>query len=107
MRSIQKRLEALEKVDLVEICCAFFWVRQGHEEEDEQQQKSELREFDKDLPENTYYQIFRYGAQDETYEDFMYRVRRGCTDEQWWRQQTIRGVPCRDYKDDWKDLKKL
>jgi len=107
MRSIQKRLEVLEQIEQQEICCAFFWVRRGHEESDKDRQKTELREFNQTLPEETYYLMFRYGNQNETYEDFMHRIRKGRTNEMWWKQQTIRGVPCQDYKDAWKNLKKL
>lgn len=54
MRSFQKRLEVLEKINRHEICCAFFWVRKGHEKEDEERQKLELTESYKDLSNETY-----------------------------------------------------
>lgn len=75
--------------------------------EDIEVQKIELKEFCKDLPNETYYQVFNYGDPDETYESFMKQIRKERTLEQWWKQQIIRGVPCRDYKDAWKNLKKL
>lgn len=107
MKSFHKRLEELENTNQPEVCCAFFWVRKGHEKEDVELQKLELKEFCKDLPNETYYQVFNYGDPDETYESFMQRIRKERTLEQWWKWQTIRGVPCRDYKDAWKSLKKL
>ena len=107
MRSIQKRLEDLETINRQEICCTILWVRRGCEEEDEKRQILELKEWCKDLPSETYYQMFGYGEPSETYEDFMQRLRKEITLDQWWKQYTIRGVPCRDYKEDWKKLKKL
>lgn len=109
MKSIQKRLSMLEEMQKGkrELCIAFFWVRRGHEEQDEVRQKAELKECYNDLPKETYYQLFSLDAPEETYENFVLRIRKKRTLEQWWKEQTIRGVPCNDYIDVSKRLKKL
>lgn len=108
MKSSQRRLLNLEDKlkEKQELCIAIFWVRKGPEEEDSEKQRTEFKEYFKDLPDEKYYQTLAMEAPEKTYEDFMQYVRKGRSFEQWWSLQTIKGIPCNDYKDALKELKK-
>lgn len=109
MKPILKRLLDLEEKqkEPKELCIFFFWVREGYEEEDVMKQKMEYTKLFKDLPVDTFYQIFTLRTEEMTYGDFMQNIRKQRSPEQWCKSQTIRGVPCNDYKDVVKKLNRL
>lgn len=99
MKTFQNRLSKLEEkhAPKSELCIAFLWVRKDHEKEDVQRQIQELKEVCKDLPSESFYQIFALDAPNESYDSFTEKLRKECTLEQWWKRQTIRGEPHNDY----------
>ena len=109
MKSFQKRLLELEESsrERNELFIAIFWVRLGYEEEDIERQKMELKQFYKDLPKESFHQTFILDSNGMSYDDFMQYIRKQLTTEEWWKKQVIRGIPCNDYREGLKKLKKI